>query len=160
VAIFEEDDFYTGPPFNSERLRQAETTLGVRLPQSYVDLLTERNGGVPRRRCFPTASPTSWADDHFEIRALLGVGGEWGIDTLGDPHGANIVAEWGYPEIGVVICDLPSGGHDTVMLDYSDGGSENEPAVAYIDEDRIPRRIADTFGDFFRRLVSCDQMSQ
>lgn len=36
----------------------------------------------------------------------------------------------------MVICDTPSAGHDTVMLDYSECGPEGEPSVAYIDEDR------------------------
>jgi hypothetical protein len=47
-----------------------------------------------------------------------------------------MIDEWGYPEIGIVICDMPSGGHDTVMLDHWEGGLE--PSVAYVDEDRIP----------------------
>jgi len=42
----------------------------------------------------------------------------------------------------VVICDTPSAGHDTVMLDYTDCAVDGEPAVAYIDEDRVPRRVA------------------
>ncbi|HZM82681.1 MAG TPA: SMI1/KNR4 family protein [Candidatus Limnocylindrales bacterium] len=156
MIVFEDDDDeYTGAPLTSEMVRHAEEVLGVRLPRAYVDVLLQRNGGVPQHRCFPTEFTTSWAPDHIEIEALLGIGGEWGIDTL---HGeAGIIAEWGYPEIGVVFCDTPSGGHDTLMLDYSECGAEGEPAVAYIDEDRIPRHIARTFDEFMARLVSCEQ---
>ena len=39
------------------------------------------------------------------------------------------------------------------MLDYSGGGSE--PAVVYVDEDRVPRRIADTFEESLANLVDC-----
>ena len=68
-----------------------------------------------------------------------------------------MIAEWGYPDIGVVLFNTPSAGHDTVMLDYSDVGPEGEPAVAYIDEDRIPKRVANSFSEFINGLVSCAQ---
>lgn len=69
---------------------------------------------------------------------------------------ADLIAEWGYPEIGVVICDTPSGGHDTVMLDYSESGPEGEPSIAYIDEDQNTRRVANSLDEFIARLVSCE----
>ena len=64
----------------------------------------------------------------------------------------------GYPDIGVVICDTLSGGHDTVMLDYSDSGREGEPAVVYVDEDRIPRRVAGSFAEFLAGMVPCESL--
>ena len=114
--------------------RRAEEALAVRLPRIYVDLLFQRNGGSLRRRCYPTAFPYSWATNTIGVRALLGIGGERGIDKMS----AYWIAEWAYPGIGVVLCDLPSGGHDTVMLDYSGSGPDGDPAITYIDEDRIP----------------------
>lgn len=63
--------------------------------------------------------------------------------------------EWGYPDIGLVICDTPSGGHDTVMLDYSVSGPQGEPRVVYVDEDRVPRELAPTFEDFISNLSTC-----
>ncbi|MGW2597331.1 SMI1/KNR4 family protein [Streptomyces klenkii] len=155
TELFEDGDYYTGPPLDSEMVRRAEEDLGVRLPRSYVELLRRRNGGVPRHRCCPTSFPTSWADDHFEISGIRGIGGVWGIDSSSGRGSSYLIAEWGYPEIGVVICDTPSAGHDTVMLDYSECGPDGEPAVAYIDEDRIPRRVAQSFGEFFARLIPC-----
>lgn len=154
MELFEEkDDLYTGPSLDDTMLRRAEETLGVRLPRTYVEVLFHRNGGLLQRRCCPTEFPASWATDHFEILALLGIGGEWGIDS---PFGsAYLITEWGYPAIGVVLCAMPSGGHDAVMLDYSESGPEGVPAVAYIDEDRIPRRVANSFEEFLLRLVPC-----
>ena len=132
-------------------IKRAEDHLGVVLPKSYLDVLRQRNGGVPIRRCVPTPFTTSWAADHFKIAALLGLGGPRGIDTpgLGSPY---LIKEWGYPDIGIVICDMPSGGHDAVMLDYT---AEGEPAVAYIDEDRLPRRVAGSFSEFGALLTEC-----
>lgn len=155
AGVFDdEDDYYTGPPATPETIGAAEESLGVRLPASYVALLGERNGGALLKRCFPTTFPTSWAPDHIGINAILGVGGEWGIDN---PVGGSryLIGEWGYPDVGVVFCSLPSGGHDAVMFDYRDCGPEGEPAVVYVDEDRVPQRIAGSFDEFVAGLMVC-----
>lgn len=57
AAFFEETDYYSGPPLEAEAVRTAERVLGVRLPREYVAFLQERNGGVPRARCFRTGLP-------------------------------------------------------------------------------------------------------
>ncbi|WP_280892706.1 SMI1/KNR4 family protein [Streptomyces sp. LBL] len=153
--LFEDGDFYTGPPLSADMISRAQQALGLQLPSSYAAVLSEKNGGVLKRRRYPTEFATSWAADHFEIRALLGIGGKWGIDSLSGLGSADLIAEWGYPEIGVAICDMPSGGHDAVMLDYSESGPNGEPSVAYIDEDRVPRTVAGSFEEFLSRLVPC-----
>jgi hypothetical protein len=149
---FEASTYFTGPDVTDELIAAAENRLGVRLPRAYVDLLRIRNGGVPVRQCCPVDFRSSWAEDHIAISAIRGVGGTWGIDAdlLGS---ATMIREWGYPPIGVVICETPSAGHDTVMLDYSSGG--DEPSVVHVDEDRVPRQIAVTFDDFLAKLVDC-----
>jgi hypothetical protein len=154
TLYFEDSDYYTGPPINPDMVSRAEAVLAVRLPTSYVRLLANRNGGVPHARCFPTDFATSWAADYIEISAILGIGGAWGIDAeIGGS--INTIREWGYPDIGVVVCRTPSGGHDAVMLDYSGRGRLGEPAVAYIDEDRVPRLLAPTFAAFINGLAIC-----
>lgn len=157
--LFEDNDYYAGPPLDAAMVRRAEESLGVRLPSSYIELLFRRNGGIPRRRCYPTDFRTSWAPDHIQISAIRGIGGEWGIDSTSGLGSIDLIAEWGYPEIGVVICDMPSAGHDAVMLDYSANEGGGGPAVAYIDEDRAVRRLAESFEDFWNRLVSCDRFA-
>jgi hypothetical protein len=152
VNVFEDDDYYTGPPLDDDMVRRAEEVLGVSLPRAYVDVLRQRNGGTLVRGCIPTDFPNSWAEDHVEINAILGIGGEWGVESK-SPYW---IREWRYPDVGVVIAMLPSGGHDTVMLDYSKSGPHGEPGVVYVDEARVPRPIADSFDDFLARLVSCD----
>lgn len=157
IDIFDHNDtYYTGPPLNEDRVRQAERSLGVRLPSSYLAVLKKRNGGLVVTNCFPTRFATSWADDHFEVRALLGIGGSNGIDAGNGQGSADLIKEWGYPDIGLVICDMPSGGHDVVMLDYSSCGSLGEPSVVYVDEDRVPRTIAESFAQFIENLRRCD----
>jgi hypothetical protein len=152
---FTDSTYFTGPEVTDEMIAVAESRLGVRLPRSYVSFLRVRNGGETVRHCYPVGFPVSWAEDQIDVGSILGVGGTRGIDAdlYGLPSSMHLIKEWGYPPIGVVICATPSGGHDTVMLDYS--GEAEEPSVAYVDEDRIPRLIAASFEEFLAGLVEC-----
>jgi len=152
---FEDDDYYTGPPLTDALVTSAERSLGLRLPPAYLEVLRTRNGGVPTARCFPTSFPTSWADDHVELSGLRGLGGTWGIDSESALGSHALVREWGYPDIGLVLCDMPSGGHDVIMLDYRGCGPAGEPSVAYVDEDRVPRELAPSFAGFVQGLRAC-----
>jgi hypothetical protein len=152
--IFDGDEYFTGPPVTPEAVIAAGRALGFRLPDAYVSLISSRNGGRLTKRCYPTPFPTSWAPDHIGVDAIVGVGGKWGIDSAG-LGSRYMVAEWGYPDVGVVICAMPSGGHDAVMLDYRACGPEGEPAVVYVDEDRVPRPIAESFEAFLEGLIDC-----
>lgn len=154
ARLFEEESG-RGPAVTDELVRLAEERLGVRLPPEYVALLRTCNGGRPLRRCYRTLQPTSWAPDHIEIESVLGVGYEDGID--GRYGSRYLIHEWGYPDIGVVICDTPSGGHDAVMLDYSAVGASGRPRVVYVDDDRSVQTLATTFDAFWNGLTLCSQ---
>ncbi|WP_197675721.1 SMI1/KNR4 family protein [Micromonospora auratinigra] len=104
-----------------------------------------QNGGVLRDTCHLTGPR------HVHLHVVTGIGYEHGIDEMS----AYLIAEWDYPEIGVVLGVTESAGHDTVMLDYSACGPDGEPAVSHVDEDRVPRRIADSFDEFLRGLGPC-----
>ena len=134
-------------------VRRAEETLGVRLPRSYLDMLQQQNGGVLKDNCCPTSFPTSWAADHFQVDVIMGIGYEDGLDA----QSADLIEEWDYPQVGVVLGVTAMAGPDTVMLDYSASGPEGEPAVVYVGEDRVPQRVADSFGEFMEGLVPCQQ---
>lgn len=148
IIEFENETYYTGSELTDLMVAEVEESLGYKLPLSYLELLRVRNGGVPRRRCYRTEFETSWAPNYFEIAGILGIG------VRGIENSAYMIREWGYPDIGIVFCDTPSAGHDTVMLDYRSGSSE--PAVAYIEDDRLPRIVAPTFAEFLQRLESKD----
>lgn len=155
MSFFEEQADAPGAPVTDETVRAAEVSLGVRLPAAYVALLRQQNGGVPERRCFPMTRRTSWASDHIAVATLLGLGTVDGIDgELGSEY---MIQEWGYPGVGIVIFSTPSGGHDTVMLDYTQCGSQGEPRVVYVDEDRIPVPVASSFKEFIDALVDGDR---
>jgi hypothetical protein len=126
-----EDD--TKPePITPELIALAERRLGYKLPRDYLTLLVSRNGGTPRKTCFPTSVPTSWASDHIAITDFGRLGGRSGVDS----ENRNMIEEWGYPDIGVIICSCPSAGHDAVMLDYSVCGPQGEPRVVHVEVER------------------------
>ncbi len=112
-----------------------EKELGYMLPASYIALMKLHNGGIPFNTCHTTPEPTSWAEDHIEITGIFGIGREKSYSLCGDMGSQFMIDEWGYPRIGVCICDCPSAGHDMVMLDYRKCGKQGEPAVVHVDQE-------------------------
>lgn len=150
------DEFTTTENVTDEMVKKAESKLGYKLPKSYITLIKTKNGGSPKNTCFPTKKPTSWSEDHIAITAIKGLGGTWGIDS--DELGTDqAIEEWGYPKIGIAICECPSAGHDMVMLDYRKNGDLNEPEVVHVEvesEEPIITFLANEFETFIRGLVS------
>jgi hypothetical protein len=151
-SVFRASSYYECPALTSEAVAAAEAKLGYRLPASYLSLLGIKNGGYLRRHNFPTDQPTSWAEDHVSFDHVRGVGGKLGID--GDRGSQYLIAEWGYPNVGVVIS---SDGHTAFMLDYSECGPQGEPRVIWVDVEtggRDPEVIvlAPDFATFLSRL--------
>ncbi|MRN51688.1 SMI1/KNR4 family protein [Paenibacillus monticola] len=160
-TFWEDSDYFTSPgPVTAEIILNAEQLLGYRLPSSYIELITNKNGGSPLNDCFPTLTSTSWSEDHIAISGICGLGGQWGIDS--DDLGSRfMIEEWGYPNIGIVVCSCPSAGHDAVMLDYRECGPDGEPCVIHVDVevDDEPRItfLAQDFEAFIRGLVNQEE---
>lgn len=150
----ESDDYFTNPnPVTDPMVRETEELLGYKLPTYYIDLIKTRNGGTPKKTCFPTSIPTSWAEDHIAISGIHGIGGQWGIDSpeLGSQF---MIDEWGYPNIGIVICSCPSAGHDAVMLDYSACGKSGEPKVIHVDVEDFNTPKITTLAENFEAFIN------
>lgn len=151
--FFDASTYYTGPALSDAMVAAAERTLGYTLPASYLQLLRLKNGGRPRRRCFPTDD--RWPDNHVRLETLFGIGYSWGIDS--DEFGSrHLIQQAGFPEIGIVVALTPTAGHDAIMLDYSVCGPKGEPRVVYVDpEDDRCDVLAPDFAAFLRGLVDC-----
>ncbi|WP_330566507.1 SMI1/KNR4 family protein [Roseburia sp. 1XD42-69] len=69
-----------------------------------------------------------------------------------------MIEEWGYPAIGVAICDTPTAGHDMVFLDYRECGPQGEPKVVHIAQefDYEVTFLANNFEEFIRGLMNED----
>ncbi|UQZ34096.1 glucan biosynthesis protein [Paenibacillus sp. PK3_47] len=146
---------YVSEPPSDELIASIEEELGYKLPESYIALMKQHNGGAPRRTCYPTDQATSWAEDHIAITSIMGIGREKDYSIGGGLGSRFMIEEWGYPDIGVVICDCPSAGHDVVMLDYRHCGKDGEPEVIHVDqEDNYEiTYLAPDFETFIRGLV-------
>ena len=152
--FFDATTYYTSPPLTDAMVAAAERTVGYALPASYLQLLRVKNGGVPRRQCYPTNS-THWSDNHRRVVVIYGIGGRWGIDSeeCGSRH---LIEQAGLPEIGIVVGMTPTAGHDGIMLDYSVCGPQGEPRVVLVDpEDDLTTVLATNFEEFLRSLVDC-----
>lgn len=159
VDFWEDSDYarkkYVEAPVTPALISAVEQELGFRLPRAYVAFMGHQNGGIPKRTCFPTQTPTSWAEDHVAITGFLGIGGEKTYSLLGSLGSKFMQEEWGYPDFGICICDCPSAGHDMVMLDYRGCGPEGEPTVVHVDQEADFRVtvLAPNFESFVRGLV-------
>ena len=158
--FWEDSDYarksYVESPPSNELISSIETELAVTLPDSYLELMNTQNGGRPRNCCFPTKVPTSWAGDHVAISGIAGIGREKTYSLCGSLGSKFMQEEWGYPEIGICICDCPSAGHDIIMLDYRKCGRSGEPEVVHVDQERDFKVtfLATDFEGFVRGLVS------
>ena len=158
ASAYAEETYESFPP-SDELITSVERELGYKLPASYIWLMKQHNGGVPVNTCFPTDTPTSWADDHVAIEGIWSIGREKDCALCGQYGSQFMIDEWGYPAIGVAICDCPSAGHDMIFLDYRECGRQGEPKVIHIDQecDYKITPLADSFEDFIRGLVNLDK---
>ncbi|MBD8499572.1 SMI1/KNR4 family protein [Paenibacillus arenosi] len=147
---------YLSDPPTVELIHSIEEELGYKLPSSYIALMKQQNGGIPKNTCFPTEEATSWAEDHIAITGIMGIGREKNYSLCGELGSPFMIEEWGYPDIGIVICDCPSAGHDVVMLDYRACGRDGEPEVVHVDQENEYEItfLADNFEAFICGLVS------
>jgi len=153
---------YVGSEISQEMIDEVETKTGYKLPESYITLLKSQNGGFPRKTCFPTKEPTSWSENHVAITGILGLDSRKTYSLLGSLGSEFMKSEWGYPDIGLYICDCPSGGHDMIALDYRDCGRDGEPKVVHIDQelDYKVTELSPSFGDFIAGLIDSKLFEQ
>ena len=160
--FWEESDYaldtYTEAFPSDELIEEIEEELGYKLPESYISLMKQHNGGIPKNCAFPTNNSTSWADDHIVIAGIMGIGREKECSICGEYGSQFMIDEWGYPPIGVAICDCPSAGHDMIFLDYTECGKQGEPKVVHVDQefDYAITVLSENFEDFICGLIDED----
>ncbi len=135
---------------------QVEKHLGYRLPQTYVELCRNQNGGIPDKTCHYAPNRTSWAEDHIAISNIKGIGFKKQWSLCGSIGQRNSLIEWRYPPIGVYFGDCPSAGHDMICLDYRVLNANGEPMVVHVDQefDYKITHVATSFEAFIRNLES------
>lgn len=124
------DDPYKLQNINKKDIELAEKAFHIKLPQAYIDLLIEQNGGYLERTCLPVNFKNDWADDHILFDYLLGINKDKGIMKSN-----YLLKEWGVKEKNLII--ISGDGHFFIALDYRT--NEENPTIVYIDttEDKI-----------------------
>ena len=114
------DNIYQSPALTDEMISIAETTLSVRLPQEYLELLRYQNGGLTRG--FYLGSR-----DHVELESLNGIIPDVKLaNAFNLMDSQYLIDEWGLPKNQVIIS---GDGHWWISLDYR---QKTEPDVVYL----------------------------
>ena len=150
-------DNYTGAIPTDEQFTKTEKLLGYKLPESYKALMRRCNGGMPINTHHLTIFEIPWELEYISINGILGVDPQKPYNVI--ESNLLMKGEWGYPDIGIAICDCPSAGHDMIFLDYRHCGKDGEPEVVHIDQesDYDITYIADNFESFICGLVNADE---
>ena len=127
-------DEYAGADATEKMFSEAEKTLGYKLPESYRRLMRGHNGGMPKKGLFVLPGAGFDEPDEVNITGIMGVDPNKTNSLCGSFGSRFMIDEWGYPDIGIAICDCPSTGHKMVFLDYRDCGRDGEPAVVHINQ--------------------------
>lgn len=153
---------YVGEIPTDADFENVEASLGYRLPVSYKTLMKKHNGGILSKNIFENPLQRDWTPRSFSAESIYGVDCKKPYSLCGEMGSKFWIDEWKYPDIGIVICDTMSGGHDLIFLDYSDCGPEGEPCVVHIDQESDYERtyLADNFKDFIEGLFSEDESSE
>ena len=150
---------YVGSVPADTEIAETEAVLGYHLPGSYKALIKLHNGGLLLNKYFENPLQREWGPRIFGIESIYGISSDKMYSLTGERGSRFWITEWGYPDIGVAICDCPSGGHDMIFLDYSDCGPEGEPCVVHIHQEGGYEitYLADNFEDFIKGLISMDE---
>lgn len=140
-------DQYELNPLTLEKVESAQSELKVILPDSYLKLLEEQNGGS----LYLNAFPISFEDeDHLAVDYLLGIGEN---KREGIQQSGYFIKEWGLPKRIVL---LSGDGHTWIALDYRE--INENPPIIYIDvEQEIEKQLSSSFDEFVSKLYHIDQ---
>ncbi|EEM93579.1 SMI1/KNR4 family protein [Bacillus thuringiensis] len=147
-TIWAEDDYLKLAPINDELIKKAEEVLNVKLPESYINLLKEQNGGTLRLDTHPTSKPNSWADDHVNVSGLYGISFDENESSILESR--YLIREWEMPE-NIVL--LSGDGHTWIALDYRNV-AENPPVIFIDNEFEEIIELAPNFESFLQNLTT------
>lgn len=147
-TIWAEDDYLKLAPINDELIKKAEELLNVKLPESYINLLKEQNGGTLRLDTHPTSKPNSWADDHVNVSGLYGISFDENESSILESR--YLIREWEMPD-NIVL--LSGDGHTWIALDYRNV-AENPPVIFIDNEFEEIIELAPNFESFLQNLTT------
>ncbi len=154
---------YVEEPLTDEMITFTEKELGYKLPKTYIALMQIQNGGKPTKEYWINEYAKSNEVSKIGITGFLGVGSTKNNSLFGQFGNAFWFKEWGYPrDIGVIIADTESGGHEMIYLDYRECGKDGEPKVSacFQEYDYEIQILANSFEEFLSMLVSAEKFAE
>ena len=95
------------------------------------------------------------------LTGFFGIGGNKPSSLFGKFGNEFWFKEWEYPrDIGIIIADTESGGHDMIYLDYRECGKDGEPkvSVCFQEYDYEIQVLANNFEEFIEMLISLEEL--
>ena len=162
---------YVAPPLNQAMIAGVQAALGgLSLPQAYVELARQQNGGLLQRRYFVLPYSASELEaqlaqgqepefSYVTLTNIFGIGATTPWSLCGEFGTAFMVSKWGYPNLGAVIAGCSDFGHSMVWLDYQ---GSSEPSVVLVQKDLEfhKRELAPSFADFIAQLKTESELKQ
>lgn len=164
-SLWRDDAYYAktcvGEPLTEAIILEAETKLGYKFPASYLNLMKSQNGGKLVKNVWLGEAINSTTEYQIVLEAFYSIGKEKESSLFGRFSNAFWYSEWGYPsDVGIIIAETISGGHDMLYLDYRDCEKDGEPKVAicFQESDYKIVVLANTFEEFLSRLITEEEL--
>jgi len=144
-------------PLTDRMVAEAESSLNVRLPASYVEALRQKNGGSTIGQYIRL--PTQDIPQHLERFVDHGYVSIGGLNGIGTSHQSitrtlYLTNEWRLPNRLVL---LDGDGHTWIAFDYRK--STATPPIVFVDSDSGDTlRIANSFAELFAALIPHEEL--
>jgi len=144
-------------PLTDQMVAEAETSLNVRLPASYVDALRQKNGGSTIGEYIRL--PAQDIPQHLEGFVDHGYVSIGGLNGIGTSHQSitqtpYLTNEWQLPN-GLVLLD--GDGHTWIAFDYRK--PTGTPPIVFVDSDSGDTLlIANSFAELFASLIPHEEL--
>lgn len=142
------------PPLTEDVRQEVEKLLGVALPDSYVTLMRERNGGNLEEQLVLFDGKIPEGMEYYVGDGYISIGAIFGINPNPNAMGSitqttYMTKEWGLPD-GLVLLD--GDGHIWIALDYRQI-KDNPPVIYLVSDTGQYITIADSFAEFLKKMV-------
>ena len=139
------DDIYRLNTLNDNVIKEAEELLNAELPEAYIDIIKEQNGGYIKFNAIPYPPNLNIEGNTIDIDHIMGIGKDTGI-----LDSSELIQEWGLPE-NVVL--FSGDGHSWFAFDYRN--DKKNPPIIWIDtESNLILTIATSFKHFLNQLYT------
>ncbi len=139
-------------PLSEQVARDAEARFRVTLPESYVELLREQNGGYVEERLVPVSRRVPASLAPYVSNGYVSVGSIFGIDPASEAGSIycsdRMRSEWDLPE-AVILLD--GDGHTWIGLDYRQ--RPDSPSVVLLVSGVGELELAPDFDSFLSRMI-------